>query len=62
MKLAKYDKFIGTYNKRTSHIFYICDLRSGHFHIFPLFTIMSQWANNQLPYIYFSSSFVNEII
>ena len=36
-----------------SRIFYICDLRSGHFCDLP---IISQWAKNQLRYIYFGAS------
>ena len=39
--------------KRISWIFDIGDLRSGHFCDLP---IISQWAKNQLCYIYFSAS------
>ena len=39
--------------KRISWIFDICDLRSGHFGDLP---IISQWAKNQLCYIYFGAS------
>ena len=39
--------------KRISRIFYIGDLRSGHFCYLP---IISQWAKNQLRYIYFVES------
>ena len=39
--------------KRISRIFYIGDLRSGHFCDLP---VVSQWAKNQLCYIYFGAS------
>ena len=39
--------------KRISRIFDIGDLRSGHFCDLP---IISQWAKNQLRYIYFGAS------
>ena len=39
--------------KRISWIFDIGDLRSGHFCDLP---IISQWAKNQLCYIYFGAS------
>ena len=39
--------------KRISWIFNIGDLRSGHFCDLP---IISQWAKNQLRYIYFGAS------
>ena len=45
--------------KRISWIFDIGDLRSGHFCDLP---IISQWAKNQLCYIYFGASLLSGII
>ena len=42
--------------KRIFRIFYIGDLRSGHFCDLP---IISQWAKNQLRYIYFGASLLS---
>ena len=50
MKLSEYDEvhtIPSVPTKRISWIFYIGDLRSGHFCEFP---IISQWAKNQLCY------------
>ena len=52
MKLSEYDKVISAY-KRISWMFDISDLRSGHLCDLP---IISQWAKNQLRYIYFGAS------
>ena len=41
------------YKTYISDFFYIGDLRSGHFCDLP---IISQWAKNQLRYIYFGAS------
>ena len=52
MKLSEYDEVISAY-KTISWIFDIGDLRSGHFCDLP---IISQWAKNQLCYIFFGAS------
>ena len=53
MKLSEYDEVISAYKTYISDFFYIGDLRSGHFCDLP---IISQWAKNQLCYIYFGAS------
>ena len=49
MKFSEYDEVISAYKTYISD-FDVGDLRSGHFCDLP---IISQWAKNQLRYIYF---------
>ena len=52
MTLSEYDEVTSAYKTYISD-FDIGDLRSGHFCDLP---IISQWAKNQLCYIYFGAS------
>ena len=54
MKLSKYDEVISAYKTCISD-FDIGDLRSSHFCDLPII-YLSQWAKNQLRYIYFGAS------